>query len=144
MFRNGFGAIQAEGEDAQLLDDPFTMHVWEHDEHGLLIRTKSEAVKVLDLLSSFDPLQMMVTFGKHKKKAGFSCCQLKWPRAPAASILIALEDAYAVLGLTQLNGKSWRWINNGFSVWLTMMQGIGYCSHLLPSSATRQASLHRW
>ena len=126
--------MQAQGEESLLLEDLFTHNVWEHEEHGLIIRTKDQAVKVHDLLSNFESLEMTLTFGNNKKQANFHCCKLKWPRDPAAYILISLKDVYRALGLTQYNGKSWRWINSGYNAWVTMMQSIGLRAHLVPST----------
>ena len=125
--------MQAQGEDSLLLEELFTHNVWEHEEHGLIIRSKDQAVKVHDLLSNFESLEMTITFGNNKKKAKFNCCKLKWPRAPAAYILISLKDVYTALGLTQYSGQSWRWINQGYGAWVNMMQSIGLCAHLVPS-----------
>ena len=100
----------------------------------MLFRSKDQAVKLLDLQSKFDMVQMTITFGKSKKTAKVDCCRLKWPRDPAAAFLISLKDVYFALGLSQFNGKSWRWINSGFANWMTMMADIGYSGHLVPSN----------
>ena len=60
--------MQAQGEDSLLLEELFTHNVWEHEEHGLIIRTTDQAVKVHDLLSNFESLEMTITFGNNKKK----------------------------------------------------------------------------
>ena len=85
---------------------------------------------------------MTITFGRTKKKANLDCCKLKWPRTPAATFLISLKDVYFALGLSQFNGKSWRWINSGFANWMTMMADIGYSDHLVPSHQMDKASFN--
>jgi hypothetical protein len=135
VFRNGLGCCSASlaEEEPKLLEDLFTMQVWDHDEHGVIIRTDNQVVTFVDALSRFDPLKMTLTFGHNKKRSDFSCCQLKLPRAPAASVLISLKSVYVNLGLTQFAGKSWKWIQTGMKAWTKWMEECGLSAHLLPS-----------
>ena len=138
---NGFGCTQdkASKENPQLLEDLFSMQVHNHQEHGLVIRTDTQAAMGVDLLSRFEPLKMSVTFGTNKKTSELNCCKLHWPRAPAATILISLKDVYTALGLNQYGGKRWRWINSGIGAWFAWMKDAGYAAHLVPSHAQNKA-----
>ena len=132
---NGFGSIyEPTGEqEPQLLEDLFTMHVHDHQQHGLVIRTNTQAVTVAELLTNFDSVSMTVTFGRNQKVGKLSGAHLKWPRWPGCAMLISLKDVYTVLGLQQFNGQSWRWINSGIQAWMGMMDKAGYLAHVVPS-----------
>ena len=115
------------------------MHVHLHQEHGMLIRTDTQAARELDLLSRFESVKISVTFGTNKTTSELSGCKLHWPRALAATILISLKDVYTALGLQQFGGKSWRWINSGIRAWFAWMKDAGYAAHLVPSHAQNKA-----
>ena len=91
------------------------------------------------MLSRFESVKIIVTFGKNKKTSELSGCKLHWPRAPAATILISLKDVHTALGLQRFGGKSWRWINSGIGAWFSWMKDAGYAAHLVPSHAQNKA-----
>ena len=133
---NGFGSIyEPTGEqEPQLLEDLFTMHVHDHQQHGLVIRTKTQAVTVAELRTNFDSVSMTVTFGRNKKIGSLSGAHLKWPRGAGCAVLISLKDVYTVLGLQQFGGQSWRWINSGFkhgwAGWPKLGTLLMWCHHI--------------
>ena len=131
---NGFGSIyESTGEqEPQLLVDLVTMHVHDHQQHGLVIRIKTQAVPMAELLTNFDAVAMTVTFGRNQKVGSLSGAHLKWPRWPGCAVLISLKDVYTVLGLQQFNGQSWRWIN-GIEAWMGWMAKVGFLAHVVPS-----------
>lgn len=130
---------KAQPNNTMLLEDLFTMHVYNHKEHGMVIRSHTQAASGVDLLSRFEAVKMTVKFGKNKKTSNLECALLSWPRDPAATILISFKDVYSALGLKQFRGKSWRWISSGFSAWHSWMSEAGYSAHLVPSHAMTQA-----
>ena len=85
----GLGSIyEPTGEqEPQLLEDLFTMHVHDHQQHGLVIRTKTQAVTVAELLTNFDSVSMTVTFGRNQKIGSLSGAHLKWPRGQGVQCL---------------------------------------------------------
>ena len=140
MFNNGFGAAEGEDQDPQLLEDLFSLQVWHHQEHGVVFKDNSQAVKRLELMSRFDPIKLSITFGKNSKIGVMHGCRLPWPR-DAAAILVSLKDLYTSLGLTQFNGQIWRWMNHGLKAWAVWMADLGYAAHLVPSHQMKQVSV---
>ena len=128
-------------QEPQLLEDLFTMHVHDHQQHGLVIRTKTQAVTVAELLTNFDSVSMTVTFGRNQKVWSLSGAHLQWPRGPGCAVLISLKDVYTVLGLQQFGGQSWRWINSGIRAWMGWMAKAGYLAHVVPSHKQTRVSV---
>ena len=139
-FHNGFGALCAPEQERLLLEDVFKMKVWHHDVHGTVTVGGNQATTLSSMMRKFEPLKLSFRFGTNQTCCDLPGCHLKWPRAPAAVILIGMKDVYEALGLSQFKGQSWRWISSGFSYWLTTMSCLGYSNHLVPSDFTQKAS----
>ena len=90
-YDKGFGCIdEPTGEqEPQLLEDLFTVHVHDHQKYGLVMRTKTQAVTMAELLTNFDAVSMTVTFGRNQKVGSLSGAHLKWPRGPGCAVLIS-------------------------------------------------------
>lgn len=135
-------AVPAEG-DAVVVEDRMRFGLFKAPNGDMFISSttpgfEGQVVRLREFMQRWRAAHLLIQVGATLAQHRFELAVFRWPRPPAARVVVSARGLYEKLGLDQFGGQQWRWVDGSWRRWRTSMQQIGLDEHIIPSGLMKE------